>query len=71
MKHWVMMSGLDISVTPHWFRHTCAMRIMNNSTSRNPLRMVTAALGHRSINSAMTYTQPSKEEVALALEEAS
>lgn len=71
MSHWVEMSGLDLKATPHWFRHTCAIRIMNQSTARNPLNIVSAVLGHKSASSTMIYTQPSREEIALALEEAS
>ena len=44
MSHWVEMSGLNLKATPHWFRHTCAIRIMNQSTARNPLNIVSAAV---------------------------
>ncbi|HCD04449.1 MAG TPA: recombinase XerC, partial [Methylophaga sp.] len=36
LRHWVDMAGLD-DITPHWFRHTLAMRIMNQSTAVNKL----------------------------------
>ncbi|MDP1007322.1 tyrosine-type recombinase/integrase, partial [Klebsiella pneumoniae] len=33
MKKWVQSAGLPVSATPHWFRHTLAMRLMRNSSA--------------------------------------
>lgn len=71
MHFWVDASQLDVKASPHWFRHTLAMRIMDNSTAANPLVVVRAALGHKNASSTMVYTQPNREMVALAMEEAS
>lgn len=71
IRHWVDMSGMDIDATPHWFRHTLAMRVMGQSTAANKLGVVQVALGHKSIAATMIYTRPSKEDIALAMEEAS
>ena len=45
------------------------MNIIRNSTAREPLRIVKAALGHRNINTTAIYTEASREEVAAALDE--
>lgn len=71
LRHWVDMAGMDIDITPHWFRHTLAMRIINQSTAMNKLGVVQAALGHSTATATMIYTRPSKEDIALAMEEAS
>lgn len=53
VKDWAAQAGLGhLKVTPHFFRHTHAMNIIRNSTAREPLRIVKAALGHRNINTA-------------------
>jgi len=70
VKHWRELAGLSCDVSPHWFRHTLAKRIMSNSTARDPRLVVMDALGHDSFDSTLIYIQPDKEEVNLALEEA-
>lgn len=50
--------------SPHFARHTKAMRIMQRSTSRDPRGLVQAALGHASIESTAIYTRVSKEDLA-------
>ena len=70
VKDWAAQAGLGhLKVTPHFFRHTHAMNIIRNSTAREPLRIVKAALGHRNINTTAIYTEASREEVAAALDE--
>ena len=69
MKKWVESAGLPVHATPHWWRHTLAMRLMRNSTAADPRGVVQGALGHRDINSTSVYTRPSREDVALAMDE--
>lgn len=58
-KHWRELANVP-NVSPHWFRHTLAMRIMQDSTAQDPRGVVMASLGHKSINSTAIYTQPDK-----------
>jgi len=69
MRYWAKKADLPVQATPHWFRHTLAMRLMKNSTAQDPRGVVQGALGHRDINSTAVYTRPSREDVALALDE--
>lgn len=70
VQEWANVAGLShLHVTPHFFRHTHAMNIVRNSTAREPLRIVKAALGHRNINTTSIYTEASREEVDAALDE--
>lgn len=69
MNLWVKSAGLDVAATPHWFRHTLAMRLMRNSTAQDPRGVVQGVLGHKDINSTAVYTQPSREDLSLALDE--
>ncbi len=68
INKWRKEAGLTIGVTPHFFRHTAAQRIMERSTAANPLLVVKAALGHQHINSSAIYSQPNREQVALDME---
>ena len=71
VKAWAAQAGLaHLNVTPHFFRHTLAMNLIRNSSAKEPLRIVKAALGHRNINTTAIYTAATREEVAEALEEA-
>ncbi|MFW6341006.1 MAG: tyrosine-type recombinase/integrase [Wenzhouxiangella sp.] len=69
MNLWVKGAGLPVAATPHWFRHTLAMRLMRNSTAQDPRGVVQGVLGHRDINSTAVYTRPSREDLSLALDE--
>lgn len=71
IKHWCQEAGLKVDATPHWLRHTFAKRIMSRSTARDPQGIVQAALGQRSRESTVIYTMCDRDELALALEEAS
>jgi len=71
MRHWADLCGLDSNITCHSFRHTLAIRIMDRSTANDPRAMAQAALGHRCADSTLIYTQPRKEDLAVAMEEAS
>lgn len=70
MQFWVREAGLQIEASPHWFRHTRAMRIMQCSTARDPRGIVQLALGHSDIKSTSIYTSPTREDLLQALEEA-
>ena len=70
-RYWCTEAGLEVQGSPHWFRHTLAKRIMKNSTADDPRGVVQVALGHASINSTSVYTMPDREDVELAMEEAS
>lgn len=45
-------AGLEIQVTPHFFRHTCATYLLNNGV---PQHEVQALLGHRSYKTTQKY----------------
>jgi site-specific recombinase XerD len=61
-KYWDETSGLNIGFTPHWFRHTKAMRIMHNSSAKDPRMIVKRVLGHKSMVSTEIYTKPTRED---------
>lgn len=71
MRYWCEQAGLSVEASPHWLRHTLGQRIMRQSTARDPQQMVQIALGQRSRQSTQVYTLPTREDVALAMEEAS
>lgn len=70
MAQWREEAGLPVAASPHWFRHTLAKRVIAQSTARDPLGVVQAALGHSCRQSTAVYALPDREEVAHALEEA-
>ena len=68
LRKWVLASGLGMQVTPHWFRHTLAKRMLDNSTSpAKALGIVQRVLGHSDINTTTVYTRPSREDIDRAL----
>ena len=71
MRLWCRETGLPVAASPHWWRHTLAMRIMRHSTAQDPRGTVMSVLGHRSMNSTAQYTGPSREDVEAALREVS
>lgn len=62
--HQVGLDNLTRRITPHMFRHTFATRLLPHSN----LRVVQAALGHRSITSTMIYTHPSYNDLSAAID---
>lgn len=62
MKRWLEIARLNPNATPHWWRHTKAMRIMHNSSAKDPRMVVKKVLGHSSITSTEIYTKPTKED---------
>ncbi len=71
MQHWCRVAGLEVSASPHWWRHTVAKRLIASSTSTDPLGIVQSALGHKSRNSTAIYAAPDRESVMHAMEAAS
>lgn len=71
MAFWREQAGLDASATPHWWRHTLAKRVLERSEARDPLRIVSALLGHSRVDTSLIYTQPDREDLADAVELAS
>jgi site-specific recombinase XerC len=67
-KHWGDLSGLT-GFSPHWLRHTLAMRIMQESTAQDPRGIAMSALGHKNINSTAIYTQPDKSTLQRIMQE--
>ena len=58
--------------TPHWLRHTWAIRYLERSTNPSmALRHVQAVLGHTNISTTSVYTKPTKESLGTAMREAS
>ncbi|EGR4130759.1 tyrosine-type recombinase/integrase [Vibrio cholerae] len=57
--------------TPHWLRHTWAIRFLGRTTSPDALRRVQAVLGHSNLSTTAIYTAPDKESIAVAMREAS
>ena len=69
VDYWAELAGLPAGVSPHWFRHTCAMNIMRRTTASDPLGVVKARLGHSSIRSTEVYARATREKVEAALHE--
>lgn len=71
MQHWCQVAGLRVKASPHWFRHTLAKRLMQQSTAKDPRGIVQAALNHRDPRATLIYTMPDREEIEWAMEEVS
>jgi site-specific recombinase XerD len=67
-KKWGKLAGLT-GFSPHWLRHTLAMRIMHNSTAKDPRGVAMAVLLHKNINSTAIYTQPDKTTLQNTMQE--
>ena len=67
IAHWCRMARVP-HASPHWARHTRAMRIMKRSTAKDPRGLVQGALGHARIGSSGVYTRLSKEDLQRELE---
>lgn len=68
MDKWCRLAGIP-RYTPHALRHTKAQRIMSDirhlsdDERQKALIFTNKQLRHKSLNSTMVYTQPSKEEM--------
>jgi integrase/recombinase XerC len=71
MQHWRDKAGLQVGASPHWFRHTLAKRLMQQSTAKDPRGVVQAALNQRDPRSTLVYTLPDREDIERAMEEVS
>ena len=71
MQHWRQAAGLTVEASPHWWRHTLAKRLVERSTAKDPRTIVQHALGHASIVSGAVYTFPDRDDLQMAMEEAS
>jgi len=69
MAFWREAAGLIGNVSPHWFRHTVAKRIMQNSTAADPRGVVRGILGHTDPRSTEAYTMVDREDVEAAMRE--
>jgi len=63
MKQWGKAADLGVDASPHWLRHTMAMRYLKQTTTNNPLPRLKRMLGHSSFNSVAVYVEPSREDV--------
>ena len=70
MNKWCKAAGIENNITFHGLRHTKAQRIMGDdrhltrAQQRNALLLANRQLRHKSINSTMIYTTPSREDMA-------
>ncbi len=62
MNHWTNSANVCKQASPHWWRHTKAMRIMENSEAKDPRAVVKRVLGHKNLASTEIYTKPTKQE---------
>jgi site-specific recombinase XerC len=69
VQKWCLGAGLGLNITPHWFRHTLAKRIVNQSTASDPRGIAMRVLGHQDIRTTMVYTQPDREDIQRAMQE--
>ncbi len=70
LQKWCKKAGVSVG-SPHWWRHTWAVRYLDRSTSPDALRRIQAVLGHQNINTTAIYTRPNKEQITTAMLEAS
>lgn len=71
MKMWCEAAGLDVTASPHWWRHTFAKRVMETSTAADPRAVAGNLLGHCDLRSTYQYTLPDREDLQRAAKEAS
>lgn len=70
MKKWCGAAGIKNPITFHGLRHTKGQRIINDDRhltpglQKNALLLANRQLRHKSINSTMIYTAPSREDMA-------
>lgn len=62
IEYWCRIAGIP-HASPHWARHTRAMRIVKKTRSNDPRAIVQAALGHASAASCGHYIGVTKEDL--------
>lgn len=69
-SEWMAVLDLPREATPHWLRHTCAMRVLRASRAEDKLGTVQRVLGHASVETTRIYAHASREEVEQAMQDA-
>ncbi len=57
--------ALNFEITPHWFRHTFASKMMRKTNAS----VVQALLGHTNLQSTQIYMHPNSEDLRKAIDE--
>ena len=70
MAYWCREAGLAVTASPHWWRHTVAVRLLETSTAQQPLLVVQHALNHADLRSTAHYLKPTREQIAHDMESA-
>lgn len=70
LKKYARKVGLEQKVHPHLLRHQFATELVRRKKHGRPVDLTTLAalMGHKNINTTMTYTKPTPEEMAQAVE---
>ena len=66
IRDYAKMSGVDLHITPHMFRHTFATALMDENVN---IRYIQQLLGHSSITTTQIYTHISTNKIRHILEE--
>lgn len=66
ISDYAKMSGVDLHITPHMFRHTFATALMEENVN---IRYIQQLLGHSSITTTQIYTHISTNRIRHILEE--
>ena len=64
LKHWLAEAGIEKHVTFHCFRHTFAMRLLENGVD---IYTIATLLGHKSVTSTQIYARLSPTQIREAV----
>lgn len=56
-------------LSPHSLRHSFARRVIDQTTAKEPLPVVSKLLGHKNLSTTMIYASPSREALDDAISE--